>query len=386
MNDLYQSILPTRRKVVGAIAATPLSWHMSDSFSQAAGPLKICQSIALTGPLGDLGQAMRQGAIAYFANVNDRGGIFGRAIELVSVDDGYDVRRALANVQDFLADPKCFALFNCMGTPMIEAMLPQVVASGIPFFAPFSGALTTRPKNARNVFSIRASYSEEGEKLVRHLATIGIKRIGIAYQKNSFGREVYEGVQSAMGRYKLTASMAIAVESNGGNAGSAASTLAAGNPEAVLVGLAGKPAIEFIKAIRFQRRGLPLYALSILGAADALHTLGDDAVGLTMSQVVPTPGHGVVPVVREFESAWQASHAPMQVSHVALEGYINARVFAEAARRAGRNLGRNDFIETIWNLKKFDLGGFQVSFNEPGEGASHYVELTMVGHDGRFIR
>jgi branched-chain amino acid transport system substrate-binding protein len=383
MNTVGTATLP-RRRVLGALAALPLGLHAGARAEEA--PLKVCQSIALSGPLGDLGQAMHQGAKACFAGINAKGGVNGRPIELAALDDGYDVKRALANVQAFLADRNAFALFNCMGTPMIDAMLPQVLESGIPFFAPFTGALLARPKNARNVFNIRASYPEEAEQLVQHLATIGIKRIGIAYQNNAFGKEVYEGARIAMDKHKLTGGSAVTVENNGADAEAAASKLVAANPEAVLIGLAGKPTLDFVKAIRAQRRGLPLYALSIMGSAATIRSLGDDATGIAVSQVVPLPANTVVPVVRDFREAWKAAGVALEPSHLALEGYINARVFAEALRRSGRNPSRAAFIDSAWAMKKHDLGGFEVGFSEPGRNASRFVELTMVGRDGRFIR
>jgi ABC-type branched-subunit amino acid transport system substrate-binding protein len=374
----------SRRQLLAAGAAT-LPWSFAVR-AQDSGPLKIGQSIALSGPLADLGQSMHQGAKACFAAVNARGGVLGRTIELDTRDDGYDVKRALANVEGFLADRNTFALFNCMGTPMIEAMLPKVLESGIPFFAPFTGALLARPKDARSVMNIRASYPEEAEKLVQHLATVGIKRIGIAYQNNAFGKEFFEGAKNAMEKQKLVDATAVTVESSGADAGAAATKLVAANPEAVLVGLAGKPTLDFVKAIRAQRRGLPLYALSVMGTAATLKALGADATGMAVSQVVPLPSNTVVPVVREFQQAWKASGTTLEPSHLALEGYINARVFVEALTRAGRNPTRAAFIDSTWKMRKLDLGGFEIGFTEPGRNASRFVELTLVGKDGRFIR
>ncbi len=373
----------SRRHVLASLAAAPLAWHGALRAQEA--PLRIGQSIALSGPLGDLGQAMHQGARACFAAVNAKGGVNGRAIELQVRDDGYDVPRALANVQGFLADKDCFALFNCMGTPMIDAMLPKVLESGMPFFAPFTGALLARPK-ARNVFNIRASYPDEAEQLVQHLATIGIRKIGIAYQNNAFGKEVFEGARIAMERHKLPDAATVTVENNASDAATAAAKIAAAGPEAVLVGLAGKPTLDFVKAIRAQRRGLPLYALSVMGAAATLRALGDDATGIAVSQVVPSPANSVVPVVREFQQAWKAAGVELEPSHLALEGYINARVFVEVMKRAGRAPSRQAFVDAGWQLKRHDLGGFEVNFTEPGRNASRFVELTMVGRDGRFIR
>jgi ABC-type branched-subunit amino acid transport system substrate-binding protein len=375
----------SRRQLLGAVAVLPLT-HGLPVWADDTGPIKLAQSIALTGPLGELGVALNQGAKACFAAINSRGGINGRSIELTAADDGYDVKRALANLGGFLADRSNFALFNCFGTPMVEAMLPQVIESGIPFFAPFSGALSVRSKNIRNVFNIRASYAEEADQLVQHLATVGIKRLAIVYQNNSFGKEVFNATQAAMTRHKMVATAVATVESNSSDATSAATKVSTSDPEAVLVGLAGKPTIEFAHAVRLQRKGMPMYALSIMGAAATVKAMGADATGMTVSQIVPLPGDMSKPVVRDFQQAWKAAKVDAEPSHLALEGYINARVFAEALRRAGKNPTRSGFIDSTWSIKQFDLGGYAVSFNESALNASHFVELTMVARDGRFIR
>lgn len=374
-----------RRTFLAGLSALPIGFHAS---ARAADPtnIKVGQSIALTGPLSELGIAMHQGAKAGFAAINAKGGVNGQKIELNAVDDGYDVQRSLENVKGFLADRSTFALFNCMGTPMIEAMLPSVLESGIPFFAPFSGALSARPANANNVFNIRASYPEEAQQLVQHLATVGIKRIAIAYQNSTFGKEIFAGTQLAMAKFNVEATAIVTVENSAADAASAAAKVATSQPQAVLLGLAGKPTIEFVKAIRAQRKGLPLYALSIMGAAATLKAIGGDATGIAVSQVVPLPSNSMMPVVRDFQQAWKASSTTLEPSHLALEGYINARVFAEALRRAGKSPSRNAFIDSTWAMKKFDLGGFDVSFSASDRNASRFVELTMVASNGRFIR
>ena len=164
-----------RRRVL-ASAAIALPWLASTRALAQDAPLKLCQSTALSGPLGDLGTALHLGAKAAFNGINAKGGIHGREILLQTLDDGYEVPRAVANLDTFLADKDCFALFNCMGTPMVEAMLPKVKESGIPFFAPFTGggssavcpvramcstsarATPRRPKNASSTFR-RLAYS-----------------------------------------------------------------------------------------------------------------------------------------------------------------------------------------------------------------------------------
>ena len=375
----------SRRTLLAGTAAVALPWLQAGSANAQESQIVLGQSTDLTGPLGELGSAMHQGAQAAFAAVNARGGIQGRSIVLNTLDDQYDVQKGLANVKQLMADPNTFALFNCMGTANVEAMLPMVLESGIPFFAPFTGAQLSRVPQ-RNVFNIRASYAEEAEKLVQHLNTLGIKRIAIAYQANSFGKEVFNATQRSMAKLGLPDGPSATVENNASDAATAAAKIAQAQPEAVLIGLAGKPAMEFVKSFRALRRGTSLYGLSVLGTSANIAALGADGVGMALTQVMPLPTNPVVPVSREFMQAWKAIGAKTEPSHLALEGYINARVFCEALQRAGKNPTRASFIDATWSLRKLDLGGFEVHATEPGRNASRFVELTLVGRDGKYVR
>ena len=375
----------SRRTLLAGTAAVALPWLQAGSANAQESQIVLGQSTDLTGPLGELGSAMHQGAQAAFAAVNARGGIQGRSIVLNTLDDQYDVQKGLANVKQLMADPNTFALFNCMGTANVEAMLPMVLESGIPFFAPFTGAQLSRVPQ-RNVFNIRASYAEEAEKLVQHLNTLGIKRIAIAYQANSFGKEVFNATQRSMAKLGLPDGPSATVENNASDAAAAAAKIAQAQPEAVLIGLAGKPAMEFVKSFRALRRGTSLYGLSVLGTSANIAALGADGVGMALTQVMPLPTNPVVPVAREFMQAWKAIGAKAEPSHLALEGYINARVFCEALQRAGKNPTRASFIDATWSLRKLDLGGFEVHATEPGRNASRFVELTLVGRDGKYVR
>ena len=377
---------PDRRRVLGAALALPWWGVCTGARAASSTPVRIGQSIALTGPLSDLGLAMHQGAQVAFAALNARGGVNGRPIELTTLDDGYEVARAVDNVDQLLAQPDCLALFNCMGTAMVAAVLPRVLQTGMPLFAPFTGAQLARIKGARNVFNIRASYADEAQKVVQHLHTLGIQRIAVAHQANTFGREVLASVQQAMAQLKLPDATIATVQDDASDALTSAKALAASNAEAVIVGLAGKPALQFLKAFRPLRRGVNVYALSVLGTTASVKALGADATGMVVSQVVPLPTNAAAPVVREFQQAWKAAGASAEPSHLALEGYINARVFAEALQRAGSNPTRASFINATWELKRLDLGGFEINASVPERSASRFVELTLVGPGGRFIR
>ncbi len=129
-----------------------------------------------------------------------------------------------------------------------------------------------------------------------------------------------------------------------------------------------------------------MYALSVLGTTATVKALGAQATGLVVAQVMPLPTQTTTPVVREFQTAWKALDAQAEPSHLALEGYINARVFAEALQRTGKNPTRSAFIDATWTLRKWDLGGFEINATAPEPNASRFVELTLVNREGRFVR
>lgn len=376
-----------RRDVLVAGALIPLAIPGSAWAQEGgSGPVRIAQSLPLTGPLADLGQAVHQGAKACFDRVNASGGIEGRNIELIVKDDAYDLERAKANYKELLAMPQLLAFFNTFGTPMVEALLPMAASDGVPVIAPFTGASSVRQKPSRQVVHIRASYADEIHKIVEHLSTVGTTRLTVAYQNNAFGKDAAAAAAVACAKFNLKPLGVGAVENDASNAAAVAQQLMALEPECVVVGLGGKPALEFIRAAKKHRRGITVYAISVFGAAGTVEALGADAKGIAVSQVVPLPTRTVMPIVRDFHAAWKASGFTQQVSHTSLEAYVCARALVEALKRAGKGVNRVSLVDAIWRLKALDLGGVELRFEDPSRNASRYVELTMIGSDGRFIK
>ena len=350
-----------------------------------ADKIVLGQSTALTGPLGDLGQEVLKGSKAYFAQVNAHGGINGRKIELVTHDDGYEVAKTVANVQAFIAADNVFCLFNVFGTPNNEAIVPLAEKAGIPVVASYSGAPSIRGKELKEVVNVRASYADEAERLVEHLTTVGTHNIAIAYQNNSFGKEVLAAAVASLKARGMQPLITVSVESSAADAPAAADKIVAANPEAVLLALAGKPTIEIIRDVKKGRRGQPMYALSVLATPSNLKALGPDGQGVAISQVVPFPTNTTMALIREYQEAMKQS-GETEFDHLSLEGYINAKVMAEGLRRAGRNPTRASFMAAIAAMHGLSLGGIDLSFDHGAQSGSHFVELTMVNGQGKLIR
>ncbi len=347
--------------------------------------ITLGQSTALSGPLGDLGQEVLKGSKAYFDALNARGGINGRKIVLIAKDDAYDPKITVENVEAFIAGGETFALFGTFGTPNNEALIPVALKAGMPVLMPYTGAPSIRKPELVGVFNLRASYADEAEKLIQHLTTIGFKKIGIAYQNNSFGKEVLTAATAALEQRQLKPVAAVSVENNASDAAAAATKLLAAQPDALVLGLAGKPTIEVIKNVNQSRKGLQMYALSVLATAGNLKALGNDGSGVAISQVVPFPSNTVMPLVRDYQQAMKAAGVN-EFSHLSLEGYLNARVVAEGIRRAGRNLSRESLITSLQSINRMDMGGMEIGFGKGASSASKFVELTVINSQGRLVK
>ena len=345
----------------------------------------IGQSLGLTGPLAELGLDIANGVRAYFDGVNEKGGIHGRRVKVLTLDDGYQVASTVKNVQKMVDEDQVFALFNIMGTPNSAAILPLVGKGAVPFFSPFTGAEVTRTPMLPNVFNMRASYKDEAEKMVQHLATVGIKRVSVVYQANSFGKDGLAGVEAAMAKRSMKPYSVASIETSAVDVDKAVSTLHDTRPEAIILITAGKPTFEFIKAYNKVRRGMQFYTLSVMGAQANIKALGSDGVGVVVTSVVPFPWSQAHPLVKEYQAAMQQIGL-RDYSFVSFESYINAKVLGEAIKRAGKDLTRARLITAAEGMKQLSWGGFDINFGKDSRQASRFVDVTIIGPNGRFTK
>lgn len=375
----------SRRQVLGTAAGACALTLAPQLHAESQDPIVLVQTAALSGPLGDLGQEFSKGAKVYFDALNARGGVGGRSIKLVVHDDAYDPKKTVEIAQGVIAANSAFAFFGTFGTPNNEALIPLAHSAGMPVLMPYTGALSVRSKNVSGVYNLRASYGDEAERSVEHLATVGIVRIAVLHQNNAFGKEFLAAAMTAMEKRGLKPVLVVSVENDASDAGGAAEKAAASSAEAVLLGLAGKPAIETIKGISQRRRGLTMYGLSVLGTAANIKALGSAGTGVAITQVMPFPSNASLPLVREYQQAMGAAGLS-EYSHQSLEGFANAKLVAEGLRRAGKSITRSSFAAAMDELRGYNLGGVTATFGQGGVSASKFVELTLIGTQGRLIK
>jgi len=345
----------------------------------------IGQSAALAGPASELGTEMRLGAQVYFKRLNQKGGVHGRKVRMVTLDDGYEPARAVANTQRFIDEYKVFALFGYVGASSANSVVPLVTKAQIPFFAPVTGAQVLRTPVNRYVFNIRASDSDEAGRIVEQLVLTARRRIAVLHENNDFGRGGLDAVTAALARHGLQAVSTGMVETNSMALTPAVASILAGKPDAVIMLAAYASGAEFVRRAKQAGFAGQFYNMSFVGSAALAAELGKDGLGVAVSQVVPLPWSAGTSIAREYQKA-MAEDSPAALSFSSMEGYIAAKVFVEGLRRAGRQLTREKLIAAFDEMSAYDIGGFTVGFSPTQHSGSAYVDLTIVGRDGKFMK
>ncbi len=357
--------------------------------------ITLGMSAAFSGASRELGNRMKLGLDTAFAAVNDAGGVAGRRLRLLALDDGYEGPRALANVQELIEQRKVFAIIGDVGTPTTQQALPYVVGSRTIFFGAFTGSgLLRRDPPDRYVFNYRASYEEETARMIDYL--IDVRQIpdgGIAVfaQNDSYGDAGYGGATKRLRRKGHDDQLLrIGYERNTLDVDAAVARLVeyhARHPVKAIVMVATyKAAARFIQRVRDRKIDALLLNVSFVDSnalAEELRELGPAyARGVIVTQVVPHYESDATGVLR-YRDALARYHPDQQPDFVSLEGYLVGQLFAEALRRAGRDVDTEKLVDTLEQLRSVDLGiGGELGFSASQHQASHRVWGTQLDDHG----
>jgi branched-chain amino acid transport system substrate-binding protein len=368
-----------RRTMLSLLASLPATSLSPSVFAKESGGIVLGQSAPTTGPSAQLGIQLNRGARLYFDKFNAAGGFDGRKIELRLADDGYEPARAKANTEKFINDD-VFALFGYVGTPTSLAALPLVKDSGIPFFGPFTGAMALRTPVLRNVFHVRASYDDETALIVDQLNHLGLNKVAVFRQNDSYGQAGLDGVTKALKKFNLAPAAVATFERNSVQVGDAVNNIVAARPDVVVQVGSYKSCAAFIRQARLAGYGGQFYNVSFVGTQALSDELDKEALGVVVSQVMPYPFSPAVGIVRDYLDAVKAAGGDTKANYSSLEGYVDARVFVEGLKR-GRSVTREGLMTGLESLQHVDFDGFNLNFGRE-HAASHFVELSMLTGDG----
>jgi ABC-type branched-subunit amino acid transport system substrate-binding protein len=375
---MTHAINPFRRRLLGSAAlallagATPLAALAEAGITDKE--IRIGMANALSGPASGLGTNLKAGAEALFARVNAQGGVHGRKIVLVSLDDGYEPDRAAAATRKLIDQERVFALFGYVGTPTSAAAVPLAARASVPYLFPFTGAEFLRNPVNRWVFNVRASYFDETEAMVERLTRdAGAKRIAIFIQDDAFGEAGKAGVNRALHKRGMKIAAEARYKRNTLEVDTGLANLIAAAPDAVVFIGTYQPLAKIVKQARAARMGAKFMTVSFIGTADFIREAGEAGEGVYITQVMPSPEGSEAPLVKRFRQDMQGG----PINYSSIEGYADAMVLVEALRRAGLNPSRQGLLTALQGLTS-DLGGLKVSFSASNHQGAKDVFLTEV--------
>ena len=375
---------PTCTSLALATLALALANGAQATDGLTATEVKIGMVNVQTGPASGLGKGMRSGAEAWFKNVNAKGGVHGRQVNLVVGDDGYEPDKAVDETLKMIEQHKVFSLFGYVGTPTGNAVLPIVKEMDVPLVGLFTGAMTLRQPVTKQVFNVRASYDDEAETLVAHFLAKGAKSVAVFYQDDGFGQAVLSGTDKALKKRSMQISAKSTFQRNTLAVKAGLAAMLEAKPDAVVMVGPYAPLAAFIREARAAGLKSQLATVSFVGTDNLVADVGKDGEGVVISQVVPFPEDNDLPIQRECRAALLA-HGGERLGFVNFEGCITAKVMVAALERAGKDPERASLMSSLQGMNGVDLGGMKLSFAENNHQALSDVFLTQI-RDGKITK
>ena len=347
-----------------------------DGISKTA--VTLGQSLAMTGPGAALAVPFAQGARLYFERVNAGGGVNGRKIELVTLDDAGNPDTTVANTKKLL-DQKVFSLFGYYGSPQVTAANPLLKDTDILLFAPMAGADELRGSLYPNVYSVRPGYSEEAAVITRHAETLGMRKLAILHARDPESLAALDSAERTMGG--LGANLVAKSPFSGGSVATSVDQVLGKKPESVLVISDASGAANAVRDLRAKGFRGPIYGFSTTGESLLAEQLGTIGAGVVVVRVTPKSDNAKSILVRDLQTEAQAAKLGKPNVYM-LEGYIAAWTYTEALRKAGKDPTRAKLRKAVDGLQDLNLGGFRVHFDGDRVG-SKLVELSLIDAMGR---
>lgn len=348
--------------------------------------LLIGSSCALTGQAAFLGTQTLHGALAFIGHTNETGGVHGRRIRLIALDDAYDPAQCVVNTQHLIGENRVFALTCYVGTPTAARIIPLVQEARIPLVGLFTGAAILQEPFRRCIINIRASYYQETAEAVRHFVDgLGIRKIAVFYQHDEYGFDGFAGTERALKGYGLEPVAESSYVRGTTDVEAAAERIIASEAKAAILVGTSDPCAKFIKLVKQRRPDMLYHSVSFVGAEELVEKLGPDAEGVVVTQVVPPPWETSLPAAEEYGKLLKQYFPDDVPNFVSFEGFINAKVMVEILRRAGRDLSRVKFLETVERMESYSPGiGADIHFGRNDHQGLDQVYLTVV-KDGRLV-
>jgi branched-chain amino acid transport system substrate-binding protein len=342
------------------------------------------QNMTLQSGKNSYGVAAAHGMKLYFDVVNSSGGIHGRKIVQRILDDDNKAASAEVNARK-LVEEGAFILFSAIDGGPSTAVMKVANQLRVPFFGPMAGPPILRRPHQPLVFPVRAEHRDEFRALMTWGKNIGINTLGFLHADTDVGRMHLQNVQliaKDLG-VEVTVVMPFKGDTSDAQISEMAQSIISKQPGMFLNH--GSADLYTKLVTKAKAGGVRTAFMGVnSGSYQIAKGLGPLSQGMVFAQVVPSPWERKREITREYQDAARKLNPDAEFSYGALEGFITAKALVMALRDTGKQPTRASFMKTLENAS-FDLGGVNLRY-APGEHeGSKFVDLSLVGRDGRFI-
>lgn len=363
-----------------SIASTSAQQRDTQTLSDRNNTILLGQSLPLSGPSAQIGKKYQAGTLAWFNEVNRQGGINGKKIRLISLDDQYEPELTIKNTKTLLAKPNLLALFGYVGTPTTKEILPFIEERKVPLIAPLTGASILRNEKLKMVVNLRASYQMEIDEIVNSLVRNARQKIAIIYQDDAFGKDGLKSAELALKTHGLKPIAIATVQRNSAQIQQALQVLTSSRPNAIIIISTYVSSAALSRELLQRDIKAQIMNVSFVGTRALEQSLPvGQANGIGVSQVVPFPWDRWIPVVADYQRLMRVNNSSARFGFTSLEGFMAARLITEGIKKVQGPLTREALITSLKTINKVDLGGFQLDLTGNSKQASDYVELTFFG-------
>jgi len=263
--------------------------------------------------------------------------------------------------------------------------MPLLAEHRVALVAPSTGAMVLHKPVNPYVFNVRSSYQREAERAIQHLSLIGLTRIAVLQVDDSFGADAVIGANAG---FAATGKKAVILEKfdrSKPDFAAIAPRVAKTEPQAVLFVGSGQVVADGVAALRAAGSRAQLVTLSNNASGGFIKQLGENAHGTIVTQVFPYERSLASPIIKEAQ-ALATAKGLSGVSPAMMEGFAAAKVLVEGLKRAGAKPTRERLIAALNSIQKLDLGGMELSYSATDHTGLDFVDLSIIGSDGRFRR
>lgn len=345
--------------------------------------IRLGASAVLSGPLGAQTKEYGVGSRLYFDAVNADGGIHGRKISYTTLDDDFDVKRAVDNTRKLIEEDGVFMIYNSTGTAQTGAILPLLQETRTIAFGPVTGASAFRDKFNPYLFHVRASYANEARRIISQLKQMGISRIAVFYQDDGLGKTLLAELRQAATLEKMSFVVETKIDPAKPDFAAAAAATEKAQPQAVILGTAGNTFTNYVKAVLQTSVKPSFYGFSVASVDVINRELKQDARGIILTQIMPSLRNATIPAVAEYLKLLREKSPDARPSASQFEGFVHAKLLVEGLRRAGRQLSTDSFIKAMEGAGEISFGRFVAKYSPQSHNGSTYVEMAIIDNEGQ---